>query len=102
METIEITMKLRISLLLYFLLFAFGSVFNMFINGVGKIKVQLISLVIGAIIFIPLSIFFIKHLHMGIEGVVYASIIANFYSPFVAPIQYYKIINNKANGIWNK
>ncbi len=102
MATIDITLKLRVSLLLYFLLFAFGSVFNMFINGVGKIKVQLISLVIGAVIFIPLSIFFIKHLHMGIEGIVYASILANFYSPFVAPIQYFKIINNKANGIWNK
>lgn len=102
MATIDITQKLRISLIIYFLLFAFGSVFNMFINGVGKIKVQLISLVIGAIIFIPLSIFFIKHLNMGIEGVVYASILANFYSPFIAPIQYFKIINNKANGIWNK
>ena len=102
METIDITLKLRVSLLLYFLLFAFGSVFNMFINGIGKIKVQLISLVIGALLFIPLSMFFINHLNMGIEGIVYASILANFYSPFVAPIQYYKLINNKANGIWDK
>lgn len=102
MKTIVITNILKISLLSYFLLFAFGGIFNMFINGVGKISVQMYSLMIGAILFYPLSMFFIKYLNWGVESVVIASIIANFYSPFIAPYQYLKIINKRANGIWNK
>ncbi|MCA0931059.1 oligosaccharide flippase family protein [Lutimonas saemankumensis] len=102
MKSINITDRLKISLIIYFLLFTFGSVFNMFINGVGKLQVQMYSLLIGATIFIPITIFFIKILHWGIESVVIASIVSNFYSPFVAPFHYYKLINNRAHGIWNK
>ncbi|MBJ2172617.1 MATE family efflux transporter [Aureibaculum sp. A20] len=102
MESIHISYKLKLSLLFYFLLFTFGGIYNMFINGVGKLAVQMYSLLIGAILFIPMSIFFIQYLGWGIESVVIASIIANFYSPLIAPIQYRKIILNKAHGIWNK
>ena len=102
MKTIYISKRLKIALLIYFLLFTFGGIFNMFINGVGKLTIQMYSLLVGVIIFIPIAIFFIKHLHWGIESVVVASIIANFYSPFIAPIQYFKLINQKAYGIWNK
>lgn len=102
MKSIIISERLKISLLIYFLLFTFGGIFNMFINGVGKILVQMYSLLIGSIIFVPISIFFIKYLQWGIESVVIASILSNFYSPFIAPYQYYKIINDKAHGIWNR
>jgi len=102
MKSIDISLQLKIALLLYFLLFTFGNIFNTFINGVGKVKVQMYSLLIGAVLFIPISYFLIKELNWGIESVVFASILANFYSPILAPYQYYKIINNKAYGIWNK
>ena len=102
MKTIIITDKLKISMIVYFLLFSFGGVFNMFINGLAKVTVQMYSHIIGALIFIPTTIFFIKVLHWGIESVVIAAIVSNFYHPVMAPIQYFKIINNKASGIWNK
>ncbi len=102
MNTILISNRLKLLLILYFLLFNFGSIFNMFINGIGKLTIQMYSLLIGAIIFIPIALFFIKYLNWGIESVVIASILSNFYSPFLAPYQYYKIVNKKAHGIWNK
>lgn len=102
MTTIIISNKLKLLLILYFLLFTFGSIFNMFINGVGKITVQMYSLLVGAAMFIPIALFFIKYLNWGIESVVIAAILSNFYSPFVAPYQYYKILNKKARGIWDK
>ncbi len=102
MQEINIPNILQIYLLLYFLSKSFGGIFTTFINGVGKIRLQMVSLLIGSIIFIPLTIFFIKYLHLGIEAVVLSSIISNIFSPLIAPIQYYKIINNKAYGIWNK
>lgn len=102
MKTITISNRLKISLLIYFLLLTFGGIFNMFINGVGKILIQMYSLLVGALIFVPISIFFIKYLRWGIESVVIASILSNFYSPFIAPLQYFKILNKNAHGIWNK
>jgi O-antigen/teichoic acid export membrane protein len=102
MKTIIISDRLKISQLIYFLLFALGGVFNMFINGVAKVSVQMYTHIIGAIIFIPVTYFFINYLHWGIESVVIGGIIANFYYPIIAPIQYYKIVTNKARGIWNK
>ncbi len=102
MQTILISNRLKILLLIYFLLLTFGGIFNMFINGVGKIMIQMYSLLIGSVIFVPISLFFIKYLHWGIESVVIASILSNFYSPFIAPLQYFKILNKNAHGIWNK
>ncbi len=102
MQDISISFKLKVALMIYFLVFTFGNIFNTFINGVGKIKVQMYSLLIGAFLFIPIAFFLIKELKWGIESVVIASILANFYSPLIAPYQYYKIVNEKAHGIWNK
>ena len=102
MKTIIITDRLKISMIISLLLFSLGGVFNMFINGVAKVAVQMYCHLIGAAIFIPTTYIFIKYLNWGIESVVIGSIIANFYYPIIAPIQYYKILNNKAKGVWNK
>lgn len=102
MSNMLISNNLKLLLLLYVLLHSFGGVFNMFINGVGKIKLQTFALLFGTIIFIPTAILLIKYSSLGIESIVVATIIANFYTPFIAPIQYLKIIKKKAHGIWNK
>ena len=102
MKSMFISNKLKILLIIYFSLFTFGGIFNIFINSVSKVSIQMYSLLIGAVLFIPISIIFIKYFHWGIESVVIAAILSNFYSPFIAPYQYYKIINKKAYGIWNK
>jgi Na+-driven multidrug efflux pump len=73
----------------------------MFINGVGKVKLQMYTSIIGAVLFILLAILLIKHTDLGIAGLVIASIISNFNGIIIAPIQYKKIINKKAKGIWN-
>lgn len=102
MKTIHISQGLEISLILYFLIFSLGGIFNMFINGTGKVFLQMISLLLGALLFFPIAYLLIKHINMGIEAVVIAMIVANFYSAVIAPIQYYKLINHNANDIWNK
>jgi Na+-driven multidrug efflux pump len=73
-----------------------------FINGVGKIKLQLYTSIITMIINIPLSIFFGKYLGWGPAGVVLATCCSLIYAVILRPIQYFKIINNTAKGIWNK
>ena len=100
-DQVIIPFKLSAALLIYFITFTFGGVFVMFINGVGKVKLQMYTSIIGAVLFILLAILLIKHTDLGIAGLVIASIISNFNGIIIAPIQYKKIINKKAKGIWN-
>lgn len=101
-KDIIISTILSISMALFVLLSTFSSIFVSFINGVGKIRVQLITAIISMIINIPLSIFLAKTLNVGVSGVMFATCICLGYSIVLRPLQYYKIINNKAKGIWNK
>lgn len=101
MKNIHIGMNLQIALVVNFLLFSFGGIYTMFINGVGKITMQLISLALGAMLFVPMCYVFVKVLGWGVESVIIASILSNFYSFVVAPIQYNRIISGRAYGVWN-
>jgi len=98
---IKIGFGLSSLLLLYFIVFTFGGIFNMFINGVGKIKLQLYYSVISALMFYPLTYYAIIELGMGIEGIAMAIVLTNLFGPILSAIQYRKIVNNQAIGIWN-
>ncbi|HEY5124788.1 MAG TPA: oligosaccharide flippase family protein [Ignavibacteria bacterium] len=98
----EIVVPLNISIVMaaYVILNAWCGIFSHFFNGVGKIKLQLYSGAFGALVNIPLSLFLGKHL--GIYGVILSTTLLAGISAIWSPIQYMKLINNKATGIWNK
>ncbi len=77
-------------------------VFSNFLSGISKIKLSLWHSVFVTIANIPLSIYFAKNLGMGSAGVILASVICIFPRAIFQPIQYWKIINEKATGIWNQ
>ena len=79
-----------------------NNIFVYFINGVGKIKLQMYYGIIAMIINIPISIFFAKNLEMGNAGVILGTCFSMLFGFIFGPIQYWKIINNNAKGIWLK
>lgn len=101
-DKVIISMGLSLSMALFVLLFTFNSVFVFFINGTGKIKIQLYLSLFTAALNIPLSIYLAKNLNLGIKGVILATVLCYLPAILLIPLQYYKIINNKAIGIWNK
>lgn len=101
-DKVQIPLKLSVSMALFVFLTTFNMIFVNFINGVGKIKLQLITSIVSLCINIPLSIYLAGYLNMGVSGVILATCISLGYSVILRPMQYYKIINNKASGIWNK
>lgn len=101
-DRVHVPFTLSLLSYIYFLTFTFGGVFNVFINSTGKIQLQWISLLISAIIFLPMIYLFNNILHFGIYSVLIALIIVNYYSIIIAPIQFYKLVNGKAKGIFNK
>lgn len=101
-DTVYIPITLSIFTAIYFAITILYGPYNFFINGTGKMTIQLYSMVTAAIINIPLSIFLAKNLNLGVTGIVIATSICLIPHAILSPLQYLKIINNKAYGIWNK
>ncbi len=98
----EIKVPFRMSLIVagYILVNSWNMIFSVFLNGVGKIKLQLYFGIAGALINIPLALYLGKQI--GIEGVVLSTFLLGLINAVWSPMQYYKIINRKATGIWDK
>ena len=72
-------------------------------NGIGKIKLQLsCKHLCRGTLNIPLSIFLAKFFQLGSAGVILGTIICIVPFVILMPIQYNKIINKQAYGIWNE
>lgn len=93
-DKVIIPFTLSIAMFFYVSILSFGSIFVSFLNGIGRIKIQLYCSVFTMIMSVPLSILLAKYLHFGIVGIVISTCILNFYGYIIAPIQYYRIIRN--------
>ena len=101
-DEIHISLSVTTFMALFALLSTFNQIFGNFINGIGKLKLAFYLTIITAVINIPLCIFFAKYLGLGSTGIILASCTSLLPDIIFIPIQYWKIINNKATGIWNK
>lgn len=79
-----------------------NNIFAYFINGVGKVRIQLFYSIFTALLNIPLSILLAKYFGLGITGIMIATNCCLIFGSFLFPFQYHKIINNTARGVWNK
>jgi len=91
-DRLSIPPLLSVSMLIFSLLISYGSIFVMFINGTGKVKLQTYFSLFSPLIFLGFAFVFTHILKFGISGIVIATIISNLYGPIIAPIQFYKII----------
>ncbi|MCA4895461.1 MAG: oligosaccharide flippase family protein [Cytophagales bacterium] len=101
-EQIFIPLQISLSMGAYVIIFTWYCTFVYLINGIGKIKLQLYVLLIASFFIIPISIFFVKRLNFGVDGVIMAGLICTIPGSIIMPIQLNKLLNNKAKGIWNK
>lgn len=77
-----------------------GNIYMHQINGTGKVRIQLITYAIIAIIAIPMMIYSCRE--WGLVGIVLTPSIAFLVQFIICRIQLKKIINQNAFGIWNK
>ena len=99
---IKIPIGLTCWMAVYVLLAAWNQIFGNFINGVGKLRLGFYVSIVVAIVNIPLCILLAKYTDWGVCAIIAASCISVIPDVILMPIQYLKIINNKATGIWNK
>lgn len=73
----------------------FGSIFVNISNGLGRLKIQIISSIIEAVVNIPLSIFFANYLGMGIFGVKLATLCCCVGANIFVPIDVIQFLKRK-------
>ena len=99
---VMIPLDLTLMMALFYTITMAYAPFNFFINGVGKIRLHMYTFLIAAIVNIPLSIFLVRVTSLGTSAVILATSICVLPNLFLFPVQYIKLINEKAHGIWNR
>ncbi len=99
-DKLVIPFSLSLVITLYLMQKVVTAPFSMFINGLGKLKLGLYVVTVKLILFIPLA--YILGKKYGALGIVFSLLLMQIISLIIGPIQVFKIINQKANGIWNE
>lgn len=97
---INIPFTLSLSMGIYTISYMWVMLHCFFLNGVGKLYLQLYSYIIIIIVNIPSAILLSKII--GISGVPVSNIIVLIGMGYLVFVQTNKILNKSADGIWNK
>lgn len=100
--TVEISFLLSLCGFIFFNTSIFGGKYVSFLNGISALRIQFLACIISPILYIASALIMIKHLGMGVHALFIASIITNFNTFLLAPIQYYMIVVKGKRGIWTK
>ncbi|MGI9551427.1 MAG: lipopolysaccharide biosynthesis protein [Aurantibacter sp.] len=101
-DSLEVPMAISVAVAGSICLTTWVNMYNLVLNGTGKIKLQMYAWILAAFINIPASIFFVKVLQYGVVGIVLGTIVSLIPLAIVSPIQVYKILARKERGIWAK
>ena len=101
-ENLEIPLGISIVVAISISLTTWVNMFNIVLNGTGKIKLQMYVWIFAAIINVPASLFFVEVLDLGVVGIVLGTITSLVPLAIVSPIQVNKILASKEHGIWAK
>lgn len=99
-DKVEVPFSVSLCTLVYVCFFNLNNCVTYLVNGLNKIRVQIITSFVFTVLYI--IVVFLLGKQLGIEGVVYS--MAGSYA-CMALIHLYQcrlLINNKAKGIWNK
>lgn len=99
-EQVQIPFMLSVSMALMIAVQCYAGTYMMCINGTGFIRIQLIIYVMCAIVAWPLLT--IASQKFGVVGATIVPSVVYLFQAFSGKIQLWKIINNRAKGLWLK
>ena len=98
-DSVTIDVRMSIVMATYIFILIYSMRYSYFINGIGKLRLQLIFTTAAAVLFIPLAYLTTQWTHSIIWFMIVMCLV-NIPGLIVNRIQFYKLINGKANGIW--
>ncbi len=100
-DKVQVDFKISLLFFIFFSTGMFASIFVSVINGIGALRIQFFTAIIGSVCFIALSLLLINFFNFGVEAVLIASIVTNVFGYIIAPMQVYNIFYKKSTQrIW--
>ena len=99
-NSVDVPFTLSIAMSSYVIAYIWQTIHVFFLNGIGKIRLQLYLVIFSGLINIPLAIFLGKKL--GLVGITLTSTMLFIFMGIIFSIQTRKILNDTATNIWNK
>jgi O-antigen/teichoic acid export membrane protein len=99
-DSVSVNAKLSIAMLIFAVVQSIGAIYMNVLNGLGKIRIQLIIYCVFAVVAWPLLVMSIRH--FGLPGVLLLPSAVFIFQAILGKIQVNKLINKSASGIWNK
>lgn len=100
-QDVNVDIKMSIGMAIYIFILIYSMRYSYFINGIGKLRVQLIFSSGAAIIFIPAAYAAVSSTD-SIIWFIAVMCLVNLPGLIANRIQFNKLINGKAKGIWNR
>lgn len=98
-DSVTINLSLSVLMAIYVICYTCLVLNCYFLNGVGKLKIQMILYLLAMVTNIPLGLAMGKH--WGIEGVIVANVISFIVMDIILWMQADRLLNHNASGIWN-
>ena len=98
---IVISTKMNITIAIYVFILIYSMRYSYFLNGLGKLRLQLICTVTAALLFIP-SAYIVVEYTDDIICLIAVMCFINLPGLIINRIQFGKLMNRKAKGIWNQ
>jgi len=99
-KNVVIPFSLSAFMALYVLIVSWSTSYSYFLNGIGILRIQTYHTVFAAAVFLPLC--FLLGNRMGVNGIVLSMCTVHLLGAVLNTIQFNKIINGHANGLWKK
>lgn len=97
-DAVEIPIEMSIMMGIYVMLIQYSLAYSSILNGMGKLKLQTINIIVVAILFYPLCYFFAQF--YGVNGILVGMITVNISGAILNTIQLQKLLRQEAQGIW--
>jgi O-antigen/teichoic acid export membrane protein len=97
---VSVPIDMQITMCMFTLMSLIAAPQHIFLNGTGKIRLQLYTAVYTIVMTVPFAWLFCKVLYLGPKGVIFAMICTSLPVTILYRIQYNKIMSGKATGIW--
>jgi O-antigen/teichoic acid export membrane protein len=97
----NIDFRMSIAVAVYIFILIYSMRYSYFINGIGKLRLQLLFSTTAAILFIPLAYIVVK-LTNDVIWFIAVMCLVNIPGLIVNRLQFNKLINGQAKGIWNQ
>jgi O-antigen/teichoic acid export membrane protein len=97
---VEVPILLSVTSALYVSIVAWSSIFAYFVNGLGKIRLQLWVALGIAVCFVPLALLLSSVPWLGSAGVVLATCLCLLPGCVIFPLQTKKLLAGTARGVW--